>query len=137
MVRGLLGILGSVVLRPTCGDVPITRAVRIGRDPKCEELPIGEMKTEAYGLAGKRGQVGAVIPFDSTLCGVAGERLGSGEHFVVGTERFDLQFPVLRNDVHEEMPAAELQRTRGQYAAFFARIHRGKTVTPQHRVKGG
>ncbi len=52
---------------PTCGDVPINRAIRIWRDPKCEELLIGEMKAESDGLAGKRGQVGAVAPFDSTL----------------------------------------------------------------------
>ena len=44
------------------------------------------MKAESDGLAGKRGQVGAVVPFDSTLRGVAGERLGGGEHFVVGNE---------------------------------------------------
>ena len=52
---------------PTCGGVPINRAIRIGRDPECEEPPIGEMKTEADSLAGKRGQVGTVVPFDSTL----------------------------------------------------------------------
>ena len=86
---------------PTCGGVPINRAIRIGRDPKCEELLIGEMKAESDGLAGKRGHVGAVVPFDSTLRGVAGERLGGGEHFVVGNERFDSQFNFLSNDVHE------------------------------------
>ena len=75
--------------------------IRIRRDPKCEEPPFGEMKAEAYGLTGKRGQVGAGVPFDSTLRGVAGERLGGGEHFVVGNERFDSQFNILSNDVHE------------------------------------
>ncbi len=72
--------------------MPITCAIRVGRDQKCEELLIGEIKTEAYGLAGKRGQVGAVVPFDLTLRGVIGEPLGGGEHFVVGTKRFNSQF---------------------------------------------
>ena len=72
------------------------------------------MKAGSDGLAGKRGQVGAVVPFDSTLRGVADEHLLGGEQFVVGTERSDSQFNFLSNFVHEYMPAAELKRTRDE-----------------------
>src|SRR5262245_17529630 len=101
------------------GDESAAGAGWRGADPERVQFSAREVKPESHHLAADAGQIGGRRPGDTRARAVGSNRnaIGFREPFdgpALFVQHLDAQLALGRVDVHEQVPAGETDRPRGQ-----------------------